>query len=123
MLSCQQTQNVIDGKKRIILNPTEAQRRDMDTVLFSEDEVYGIDILVSSGEDGKVGIVFSLGLLLFSFFLTAVLLGPRGSLEDKHLPERQFRNVSIKIKEFPHRVLGNAKKGRGFPSQHPCHGG
>ncbi|KIM67543.1 hypothetical protein SCLCIDRAFT_21074 [Scleroderma citrinum Foug A] len=56
MLSCQQTQNVIDGKKRIILNPTEAQRRDMDTVLFSEDEVYGIDILVSSGEDGKVGI-------------------------------------------------------------------
>lgn len=54
MLSCQQTQNAIDGKKRIILNPTEAQRRDTETITFAEDEVYGIDILVSSGEDGKV---------------------------------------------------------------------
>ncbi|KAI9574004.1 peptidase M24, structural domain-containing protein [Boletus coccyginus] len=53
MLSCQQTQNVIDGKKRIILNPTEAQKRDTETITFAEDEVYGIDILVSSGEDGK----------------------------------------------------------------------
>ena len=57
MLSCQHTQNVIDGKKRIILNPTETQRRDLDTVTFGEDEVYGIDILVSSGEDGKVRII------------------------------------------------------------------
>jgi hypothetical protein len=54
MLSCQQTQNVIDGKKRVILNPSEAQRRDTETVTFAEDEVYGIDILISSGEDGKV---------------------------------------------------------------------
>jgi methionine aminopeptidase len=54
MLSCQQTQNVIDGKKRIILNPNETQRRDTETITFAEDEVYGIDILISSGEDGKV---------------------------------------------------------------------
>lgn len=53
MLSCQQTQNVIDGKKRIILNPSEAQRKDLEGVTFVENEVYGIDILVSSGEDGK----------------------------------------------------------------------
>ncbi|KAG9314983.1 peptidase M24, structural domain-containing protein [Chiua virens] len=53
MLSCQQTQNVIDGKKRVILNPTETQKRDTETIVFAEDEVYGIDILVSSGEDGK----------------------------------------------------------------------
>lgn len=53
MLSCQQTQNVIDGKKRIILNPTEGQRRDFEAATFAEGEVYGIDILVSSGEDGK----------------------------------------------------------------------
>jgi len=53
MLSCQQTQNVIDGKKRIIQNPTEAQRRDTETITFAEDEVYGIDVLVSSGDDGK----------------------------------------------------------------------
>ncbi|PAV16518.1 proliferation-associated 1 [Pyrrhoderma noxium] len=53
MLSCQQTQNVIDGKKRIILNPSEQQRRDFETVTFAENEVYGVDILISSGEDGK----------------------------------------------------------------------
>ncbi|KXN80738.1 Proliferation-associated protein 2G4 [Leucoagaricus sp. SymC.cos] len=53
MLSCQQTQNVIDGKKRVILNPSEAQRREFETATFAEGEVYGIDILISSGEDGK----------------------------------------------------------------------
>ncbi|KAI0331872.1 proliferation-associated protein 1 [Cubamyces sp. BRFM 1775] len=53
MLSCQQSQNVIDGKKRIILNPSEAQKREFETVTFAENEVWGIDILISSGEDGK----------------------------------------------------------------------
>jgi curved DNA binding protein len=53
MLSCQQTQNVIDGKKRVILNPSEVQKREFDTATFAENEVYGIDILISSGEDGK----------------------------------------------------------------------
>ncbi|KAG2110809.1 peptidase M24, structural domain-containing protein [Suillus discolor] len=56
MLSCQQSQNVIDGKKRIILNPNEAQKRDIESITFAEDEVYGIDILISSGEDGKARI-------------------------------------------------------------------
>jgi len=54
MLSCQQTQNLIDGKKRIILNPTDAQKREFETVTFAENEVYGMDVLISSGEDGKV---------------------------------------------------------------------
>ncbi|KAG2017954.1 proliferation-associated 2G4 [Coprinopsis cinerea AmutBmut pab1-1] len=53
MLSCEQTQNVIDGKKRIILNPSEGQKREFETATFAEGEVYGIDILVSTGEDGK----------------------------------------------------------------------
>lgn len=56
MLSCQQSQNVIDGKKRIILNPNETQRRDTESIIFAEDEVYGIDILISSGDDGKARI-------------------------------------------------------------------
>ncbi|EEB89536.1 hypothetical protein MPER_12353, partial [Moniliophthora perniciosa FA553] len=47
------TQNVIDGKKRIILNPNEGQKRDFEAATFAEGEVYGIDILVSSDEDGK----------------------------------------------------------------------
>jgi methionine aminopeptidase len=54
MLSCQQTQNVIDGKKRVILNPSDGQKKDFETATFVEGEVYGIDILISSGEDGKV---------------------------------------------------------------------
>ncbi len=59
MLSCEQKQNLIDGKKRIILNPSEAQKRDFEAVTFAEGEVYGIDILISSGEDGKVsGFIF-----------------------------------------------------------------
>ncbi|KAG6856886.1 hypothetical protein H0H87_012466 [Tephrocybe sp. NHM501043] len=43
MLSCQQTQNVIDGKKRIILNPSEGQKRNFESATFAEGEVYGID--------------------------------------------------------------------------------
>ncbi|TCD61120.1 Curved DNA-binding protein (42 kDa protein) [Steccherinum ochraceum] len=53
MLSCQQSQNVIDGKKRIILNPSESQKKEFETATFAEGEVWGVDILISSGEDGK----------------------------------------------------------------------
>ena len=53
MLSCAQTQNVIDGKKRIILNPSDQQKKDLETVTFAEDEVWGMDILIASSEDGK----------------------------------------------------------------------
>jgi len=53
MLSCQHQKNVIDGKKRIILNPSEQQRRDMDTATFAEGEFYGVDILVTNTEDGE----------------------------------------------------------------------
>lgn len=53
MLSHQQLQNVVDGKKEIILNPSEGQKREFSTVTFEENEVYGVDILVSTGE-GKV---------------------------------------------------------------------
>ena len=59
MLSCQQTQNVIDGKKRIILNPSEGQKKDFETITFAEGEVYGVDILVTSNEDGKVRQTFT----------------------------------------------------------------
>jgi hypothetical protein len=68
MLSCQQTQNVIDGKKRIILNPTEGQRKDFESVTFAEGEVYGIDILISS-DDGKVKVISS-----FQFFFQLAFL-------------------------------------------------
>ncbi|KDQ14341.1 hypothetical protein BOTBODRAFT_55496 [Botryobasidium botryosum FD-172 SS1] len=53
MLSCQQSQNVIDGKKRIILNPNESQKSGFETATFAEGEIYGIDVVVVTGEDGK----------------------------------------------------------------------
>ena len=50
MLSHQLNQNVIDGEKTIIQNPTEAQRKEHDKFDFELHEVYAIDVLISSGE-------------------------------------------------------------------------
>lgn len=66
MLSCQYEQNVIDGKKKIILNPAEQQRRDIPSAVFAENEIYGIDVLVVSG-DGKAS-------RFYFFFLTMLIL-------------------------------------------------
>ncbi|TIA76213.1 hypothetical protein E3P91_00113 [Wallemia ichthyophaga] len=53
MLSCQMTQNVIDGKKRIILNGNPQQKSDLGTHTFEEGEVYGVDVLVSTNQENK----------------------------------------------------------------------
>ncbi|KAJ3042419.1 Proliferation-associated protein 2G4 [Rhizophlyctis rosea] len=50
MLSHQLQRNVLDGKKQIILNPSDAQKKEVETHTFEEGEVYSLDILVSSGE-------------------------------------------------------------------------
>ncbi len=42
--------------ERIVLNPTEQQRQSFEAATFAENEVYGIDILVASTDDGKVKI-------------------------------------------------------------------
>jgi methionine aminopeptidase len=54
MLSCQHDKNVPDGKKRILLNPTPSLKSEHETATFEEGEVYGVDILIVSGTDGKV---------------------------------------------------------------------
>lgn len=51
ILSHSQERNVVDGKKEIILNPSENVKRE--THSFEEGDVFGVDILISSG-DGKV---------------------------------------------------------------------
>jgi len=53
MLSCQFSQNSIDGKKRIILNPSQEQKNSHEKCTFTENEVYGVDILITSHTDGK----------------------------------------------------------------------
>jgi len=53
MLSHQYKRNDVDGDKIFVQNPDEALKKDHETCTFEMHEVYGIDILVSSG-DGKV---------------------------------------------------------------------
>ncbi|KAK1926455.1 peptidase M24, structural domain-containing protein [Papiliotrema laurentii] len=53
MLSCQHLKDVTDGKKRILLNPSPELKRDHETATFEEGEVYGVDILLVTGPDGK----------------------------------------------------------------------
>jgi hypothetical protein len=53
MLSCQHEKNVTDGKKRILMNPPPDLRREHEVATFEEGEVYGVDVLVVSGSDGK----------------------------------------------------------------------
>jgi len=50
MLSHQLKRHIIDGEKAFIQNPTEAQRKEHESCDFEVHEVYGIDILISSGE-------------------------------------------------------------------------
>lgn len=53
MLSHNQLKDKTDGDKQIILNPTDNHLRDFKRIAFEENEVYAIDILISTGE-GKV---------------------------------------------------------------------
>lgn len=53
MLSHQLKQFRIDAEKSVILNPTDAQRKEVEKCEFELHEVYAVDVLVSTGE-GKV---------------------------------------------------------------------
>lgn len=50
MLSHLLRQHVIDGEKAIIQNPTDAQKKEHEKCEFDVHEVYGVDVLISSGE-------------------------------------------------------------------------
>ncbi len=50
MLSHQLEQNIIDGEKTIIQNPSEAQRKEHDKFDFELHEVFAVDVLISTGE-------------------------------------------------------------------------
>lgn len=54
MLTHNQERNVLYGPKEIILNPTKENKNQMDTFKFEENEVYGLDILISTSPEGKV---------------------------------------------------------------------
>jgi len=50
MLSHQLKQFRIDAEKSVILNPTEAQRKEVEKCEFELHEVYAVDVLISTGE-------------------------------------------------------------------------
>ncbi|XP_066952945.1 proliferation-associated protein 2G4 [Macrobrachium rosenbergii] len=50
MLSFQLQQGRIDGEKTIVQNPTEAQRKEVEKQDFETHEVYGIDVIISTGD-------------------------------------------------------------------------
>jgi methionine aminopeptidase len=63
MLSCQHEKNVTDGKKRILLNPSPELKREHEACTFEEGEVYGVDILIVTGSDGKVSLALRVQLM------------------------------------------------------------
>jgi curved DNA binding protein len=48
--SHQVTKDILDGEKTIFFNPIESQKKEYSVFEFAENEVYTIDILVSTGE-------------------------------------------------------------------------
>ena len=58
MLSCEQGKNIIDGKKRVILNPSGGSRSGVDSATFAEGDVFGMDILIVSGTEAKVCLTY-----------------------------------------------------------------
>jgi len=79
--------------------------------------VYGIDILVSTGEDGKV-CCNDFILPSISHFLHP--LGTLGRVPYDNLPARFHGYLPVENEKFAHRLLGSAKESRIFPFQHPC---
>ena len=116
MLSCQQTQNVIDGKKRIILNPSEQQKKDFEAVTFADGEVWGIDILVTTGEDGKVS------MRLFKFAHIAKLWDKARSEDQKATVYQRDHAITYQLKMKTSRAVFSEvqKKAGAFPFNIRC---
>ncbi|OBA23953.1 Creatinase/aminopeptidase [Metschnikowia bicuspidata var. bicuspidata NRRL YB-4993] len=54
MLSHNMEKDVLYGSKEIILNPSKEHKNQVETYVFKESEVYGLDILISTSGEGKV---------------------------------------------------------------------
>lgn len=101
----QQERNVIDGNKKIVLNPNESQRKQHDTHTFEVNEIYGVDILVSTG-DGKVR-KMNIRTSIFKKTNTTYSLKLKAS-------RQIFTQISKKFGSFPFtiRALEDEKKAR-----------
>ncbi|RKP39658.1 proliferation-associated protein 2G4 [Dimargaris cristalligena] len=105
MLSTQIQRNQIDGGKTIIVNPTPEQRKGHKTVEFQENEVYQLDIIVSTG-DGK---------LRDTDYRTTVFKKTDSTYSLKmQTSQVVFREVQQKFAKFPFalRYLSDERKAR-----------
>lgn len=112
MLSCQHEQNVTDGKKRVLLNPTPELRRDHETATFEEGEVYGVDVLVVTGTDAKVGLGAERESLMFA--------GPPRGRPYFSLQARQRCQLPAQDEDFARYLLRGPEEVGCLPLHPPC---
>lgn len=122
MLSCQFEQNMIDGKKRIIQNPSSEQKGSHEKCTFAENEVYGIDVLVSSHTDGKVSMNLrsSTSVKTLTYFTCAV---PHRRSSDHSLPADQRYDLPAEAEDVTSCDGGGDEEGRLLPIQRSLIGG
>lgn len=106
MLSCQHERNVTDGKKRILLNPTPELKREHDSCSFEEGEVYGVDILIVTGTDGKVR-------ELWEWKLNCTLVGQARSFPNVDLQAFFRYQLSVEDEDVPSGVFRDTEESRG----------
>jgi methionine aminopeptidase len=75
MLSHQLQQNTIDGEKTIIQNPNEAQKKEYEKCTFEVNEVYAVDVLISTGEGQVKNVPCRNDSFCADFFLLITKLG------------------------------------------------
>lgn len=74
MLSHQLKQFVIDGKKSFIQNPNEAQKKEVEKCEFDVNEVYAVDVIVSSNKAAKVILCFFFTIFYMNQYIIIVIL-------------------------------------------------
>lgn len=99
MLSCQFEKNSVDGKKRIIQAPTQEQKSSHEKCTFAENEVYGVDVLISSHTDGKVEPTQRILIVVVTdSYISSTVQDRRG--QDNRLPAHQRRHLPAEAKDF-----------------------
>lgn len=111
MLSCQHEKNVTDGKKRIIMAPSPEQRREHETATFEEGEVYGVDVLVVTGSDGKVSLEQRDHLRVLCLMTP---LGQGRPEPNIHLQKGRHQ-LPIEDEDIPSRLWRDQQEGRSLP--------
>ena len=112
MLSCQHEKDVTDGKKRILLNPTPELKREHETCTFEEGEVFGVDVLVVTGTDGKVGSSPILGDRRADLDST---VGQARPISDVNLQALKRHQLSVEDEDQSSSFLRDPKESGSFP--------